>query len=182
MLNSKIYKTEIEIPMQSGKTTITKKLFAFIVMMFSVAFVNAQCFMCPTCPPGKVWGCHWKNDCSRTCKCVNIGSNWINGNPGCATIFRMENQGTNEGQFGLTIYPNPFSTSANIFFALDEAQNVSLKVFDMNGRLVTILADASFEEGDNEIVWNAAEVNAGIYFLRMETASYSENRKLVVVK
>jgi hypothetical protein len=52
----------------------------------------------------------------------------------------------------------------------------------VNGRLVAAVADKMFEAGENEIVWNAGEVNAGIYFLRMESASYSENRKLIVNK
>jgi hypothetical protein len=48
--------------------------------------------------------------------------------------------------------------------------------------LVTTLANATFEEGNHEITWNAAGLNAGIYFLRMETAGYSENRKVIVAK
>ena len=62
------------------------------------------------------------------------------------------------------------------------SEKVPLNIYAVNGRLVTTLDDVSFEAGDNEIVWNASEVNAGIYFLRMEAASYSENRKLIVTK
>jgi hypothetical protein len=82
----------------------------------------------------------------------------------------------------VNIFPNPFSGSTTISFSLLQSQNISIKIFDVNGRLVAAVADKMFEAGENEIVWNAGEVNAGIYFLRMESASYSENRKLIVNK
>jgi len=89
-----------------------------------------------------------------------------------------ENNLSNE----VVIFPNPVANTTTIAFSFSQSQKVSLKIFDVSGRLVTTLADASFEEGDYEIIWNAGEVNAGIYFLRFETASYSENQKLIVTK
>lgn len=165
------------------KTTIAKKIYSFIIMMvFSVAFVNAQCFQCPTCSPGKVWGCHWKNDCTKTCKCVNIGSNWINSNPGCAVITRLENQAAGNGQFAAIIYPNPLSNAANISFVVDETQNISLRIFDMNGRLVKVIAEEVFEAGEHQVEWNAKDVESGIYFLRMETGDAVQTEKISVIK
>ena len=82
----------------------------------------------------------------------------------------------------LNIFPNPASYSMSVSFFLFQSQKVSLKIFDVNGRLVTTLADASYEEGDYEITWNAAEVNSGIYFLRMEAGDYSVTEKLSVIK
>ena len=82
----------------------------------------------------------------------------------------------------LAVSPNPVSSSSVIYFFLKQSEKGSLRIFDVNGRLVITLVDKMFDAGENELVWNAAEVNAGIYFLRMETASYSENRKLIVPK
>ncbi len=86
----------------------------------------------------------------------------------------------------VSIFPNPFSNSTTISFSLSKPQKVSIKIFDLNGRLVAIPTDVGtdkiFEAGENEIIWNVAEINAGIYFLRMETVNYSENRKLIVTK
>ncbi|HYV92883.1 MAG TPA: T9SS type A sorting domain-containing protein [Chitinophagales bacterium] len=78
------------------------------------------------------------------------------------------------------IFPNPFSGSTTISFSLEQSQNVSLRIFDMNGRLVTTLADAYFEEGDHEIVWNTENLNPGIYFLRFQSAENSETVRLAV--
>ncbi|HLG35195.1 MAG TPA: T9SS type A sorting domain-containing protein [Bacteroidia bacterium] len=176
MLNFKIYRTESEIMMQSGKTTITKKLFAFIIMVFSVSLADAQC----------------------PCYCTNNGQpryyaicyTGANGVDRCRHISkrdclwggRLANEPAGGELFTLDVSPNPVSVSTTVSFYVGQTENVSLKIFDVSGRLVTTLAHASFEEGDHEIIWNAAEVNSGIYFLRMETATYSENRKLIVAK
>jgi len=81
-----------------------------------------------------------------------------------------------------SIFPNPFSNSTTISFTLEQTENVSLKIFDVNGRLVKTIADGKFAQGNHKVEWNAANVEAGIYLLRFETASYSENRKLIVTK
>jgi hypothetical protein len=80
------------------------------------------------------------------------------------------------------IYPNPSSGSATISFILSQSQKVSLKIFDMNERLVSTLADKMFEEGENQIAWQADEVNAGIYFLQFQSAENVQTEKLIVAK
>ncbi|HYV93796.1 MAG TPA: T9SS type A sorting domain-containing protein [Chitinophagales bacterium] len=79
-------------------------------------------------------------------------------------------------------YPNPFSTSTTISFSLSQPQKVSLKIFDVNGRLVLTLADKIFAAGENEIVWTAKDENAGIYFLQLQSVEFSKTEKLSVTK
>lgn len=95
---------------------------------------------------------------------------------------RMLNDDSENNSVSFSTFPNPFSNSTTISFFLEQSQNVSLKVFDVNGRLITTLADKIFKEGENKIEWNAEKVNAGIYFLKLETCLYSENKKLIVTK
>jgi hypothetical protein len=52
----------------------------------------------------------------------------------------------------------------------------------MNERLVSTLADKMFEEGENQIAWQADEVNAGIYFLQFQSAENVQTEKLIVAK
>ena len=158
------------------KTTITKKLAAFIIMVFSVSLADAVCV------------CYCTNDGQPRYNAICV-TNPNNGNSYCKRVgprycdARIDNATSTPDVASLEdIYPNPVSTSTTVLFYVGQTENVALKIFDVSGRLVTTLADASFEEGDHEIIWNAAEVNAGIYFLRMETATYSENRKLIVTK
>ncbi len=81
-----------------------------------------------------------------------------------------------------SIFPNPFSTFITFSFSLSQSENVSLKIFDVNGRLVSTLADKIFDAGENELVWYAGEVNAGVYFLRFQSAKKLQTEKLIVTK
>ena len=78
--------------------------------------------------------------------------------------------------------PNPFSNSTTISFTISQPQKVSLKIYDMTGRLVKTLADTKFEKGQHELKWNAQGVTAGIYILQYNAGNYSETRKLSVIK
>lgn len=50
------------------------------------------------------------------------------------------------------------------------------------GGLIKVLAVKEFLKGENQVVWDASDVETGVYLLRLETADYSENRKLIVTK
>ena len=87
----------------------------------------------------------------------------------------------------LKIAPNPFSNSTTISFPLTRSEKVSVRIFDMNGRLIKTLVDAQMQAGAHQITWNAKDengnaVNAGIYFLKVQTGDYLETKKLVVEK
>jgi len=99
---------------------------------------------------------------------------------GCSSRLAFDGVSSNSHQF--SIYPNPVSNSSTISFSLSQPENVSLKIIDLNGRLVSILADKTFKEGDHEIVWNAGETDAGIYFLNLQSNEFSQTVKLIVTK
>ena len=80
------------------------------------------------------------------------------------------------------IFPNPFSNSTTISLSLSRPAKVTAKVFDVKGRLVSILTDDTFQKGDNKIVWRAEGLSAGVYFLRMQTPEMVLTRKLVMIK
>ena len=165
-----------------SKTITTKKLLAFIpilIGMFSFTFVDAQ-----PCNGNKirVYKCkHGGPQGHCVSKCVDPNNIPIGWDYVCFCL-RLANEPATVELFTLDVSPNPVAGSSVIYFFMEQSQKVSLSIYDVNGRLVTTLADKMFEAGENEITWNAADVNAGIYFLRMETAGYSENRKLIVAK
>lgn len=82
----------------------------------------------------------------------------------------------------LNIFPNPFLNSTTITFSLSQTQNVSLNIYDVNGRLIKTLANNVFEEGEHSIEWNAKEVNAGIYFLQIQSTELSKTERLILTK
>ena len=84
-------------------------------------------------------------------------------------------------------FPNPFNPETTIIFSLQERDWVRISIFDIKGRLVTILEESYLESGSNRLVWNGlkengASVASGIYFLRMETSGFNYTVKMLLLK
>jgi hypothetical protein len=145
------------------KPQLTKKHFVFIIaiMMFSVMTVTADA--------------QNKSD--------NIADSRIKGG-GCNCNKRPIpfSYGQLCGWRTTTVTNIPGSQSATISFSIEQAEKLSVKIFDMTGRLVKTLADKIFEQGEHKLQWDAAAVNAGMYMVQFNTGAYSETKKIVVVK
>jgi len=79
-------------------------------------------------------------------------------------------------------YPNPFNPTTSISFTLPSKSFVSLKVFDLLGRGVATLVNEQKSAGTYTQKWNAANVSSGIYFYRLQAGSFTETKKLVLLK
>jgi hypothetical protein len=80
-------------------------------------------------------------------------------------------------------HPNPVSTSASLHYSIDKAAQVTITVYDVAGRRVAVLlANASRPAGPGLVDIDAGGLAAGVYFVKMETASKSVSRKFVVVR
>ena len=79
-------------------------------------------------------------------------------------------------------YPNPFNPSTEIRFALPEASNVSLVVYDMTGRVVAELLDGSLETGIHSVTWNASTLPSGVYVYRFQAGAFSESKLMTLLK
>jgi uncharacterized repeat protein (TIGR03803 family) len=89
--------------------------------------------------------------------------------------------------YSAVIAPNPFSNVTTISFSLTQSAKVSLKVFDLNGRLIKIFADKKMMVGAHEIKWNTNNANgqpvlSGVYLLRIEAGDFTMTRKISVIK
>tara|TARA_B100000686_G_scaffold350770_1_gene447662 strand:- start:10486 stop:12765 length:2280 start_codon:yes stop_codon:yes gene_type:complete len=79
-------------------------------------------------------------------------------------------------------YPNPFNPKTIIRFQLSYPGLVNMKLYDLSGRTVKELINNKWMEGTNEIVIDGASMASGIYFYNIEFDSYSESRKLILMK
>jgi len=79
-------------------------------------------------------------------------------------------------------YPNPFNPATNIAFSLANSGFVSLKVYDLLGREVAILATGEFKAGTHRVLWNAAGVPSGTYFYRLQSGEFVAQKKLLLLK
>lgn len=85
--------------------------------------------------------------------------------------------------FGLSQnYPNPFNPSTSISFQLPEAGNVLLKVFDVLGKEVMTLVDEYRAPGSYEVRLDASNLAGGMYFYKLVSGSFSETKKMILVK
>ena len=79
-------------------------------------------------------------------------------------------------------YPNPFNPSTRINFEVAVSGFVTVKVFDGLGREVRTLVNEELKAGSYETTFSAEGVSSGIYFCRMTAGSFSEVRRMVMVK
>lgn len=77
----------------------------------------------------------------------------------------------------------------SIFLILSESSPVSLKVYDLGGRLIKTLAKGTFRKGSYNFLWDHKNQNensnpSGLYFVHLETETpkFSETKKIIVVK
>ncbi len=79
-------------------------------------------------------------------------------------------------------YPNPFNPVTNIRFDLPEGSKVTLKVYDINGRVATVLMNGVINAGYYSVTWDATEFNSGIYFINFMMPGYTRTEKVMLLK
>ncbi len=85
-------------------------------------------------------------------------------------------------------YPNPFNPSTTISYELPQAGEVTLKLYDVSGSLITTLKNGVVEAaGLNSVVWNGTDdsgktVSAGVYFCNLKSGSHVATVRMVMVK
>jgi len=90
---------------------------------------------------------------------------------------------TNPVQFELSQnYPNPFNPSTTIKFAIPEASDVTITVFNALGENVATLLNKNMEPGNHSVNFDASGFNSGIYFYRIEAANFTQVKKMTLLK
>ena len=79
-------------------------------------------------------------------------------------------------------HPNPFNPAALLTFHLPAAGEASLKVFDIQGREIAVLANGFFPSGAHQVEWKADTQPSGVYFACLKAGSDRQIRKLLLVK
>ena len=79
-------------------------------------------------------------------------------------------------------YPNPFNPVTTLEFALPVDTEVSISVFNLQGRLVETLSSRHMEAGYHSVIWNADAHASGVYFVKMFAGSFISTQKLMLVK
>jgi hypothetical protein len=96
--------------------------------------------------------------------------------PGIPTTYRLVQNA-----------PNPFNPTTKIAFSVPHESPVSIRVYDVTGRLVSTLVDGVVEAGSHEVVWRGTneagvDVGSGVYFCTMEAQGFHDSRKMLLLK
>ncbi|MBN1781402.1 T9SS type A sorting domain-containing protein, partial [bacterium] len=79
-------------------------------------------------------------------------------------------------------YPNPFNPVTNIHYDLPKAQNVKITVFDVRGRLVTVLVNEFKQAGRYQVQFDGGYYASGVYFTRIQTEEFSRVNRMMLLK
>lgn len=81
-------------------------------------------------------------------------------------------------------YPNPFNSLTRIKFAVSGTTGAKtiLSVYDMLGHKVTVLVNQELQPGTYAADWDASAFPSGIYYYRLESGTFAETKKMVLVK
>jgi hypothetical protein len=78
--------------------------------------------------------------------------------------------------------PNPFNPTTAIHYELARAEHVTLRLYDVTGREIRALVDEEQSAGSKSVILDARGLASGVYFYRLETPSFTAERKLVLAR
>ena len=88
---------------------------------------------------------------------------------------------------GVRIAPNPFNPRTEIFFSLGRAENVTVGVYDLTGRLVRTLHRGNLPSGEHVLRWDGSDdsgrrLASGAYFARIATEAATATQDMLLLK
>lgn len=79
-------------------------------------------------------------------------------------------------------HPNPFNPTTTIYFSIPQNSFVTLKVYDVLGSEVAELVNGQVDAGVQKVNFNAINLNSGMYFYTLKAGSFTETKKLMLIK
>ncbi|MDD5360873.1 MAG: T9SS type A sorting domain-containing protein [Ignavibacteria bacterium] len=144
-------------------------------------FVNPNIILTATCAPRP----GWRNVSNDSCFVVYCGSGpsnvWASG--GCTgTVTGIGGNQTPVSYKLEQNYPNPFNPVTKISYALPVQGLVTLRVYDILGKEVATLVNETKNPGSYTVEFNASNLSSGVYFYKLESNSFSDIKKLMLIK
>jgi hypothetical protein len=79
-------------------------------------------------------------------------------------------------------YPNPFNPTTSINFYSNMTGKVELSVYNSNGELVSTLVNGNLNAGNHTVMFDASNLNSGVYFYTLTSPTKTITKKMVLVK
>jgi hypothetical protein len=83
----------------------------------------------------------------------------------------------------ISAFPNPFNPVTTIQFSVPEVSNVSISIYDLEGRRVeSFIRGKEMERGMHSVIWDASGFSSGIYIVHLNTNNSVQSQKIVLMK
>ena len=79
-------------------------------------------------------------------------------------------------------YPNPFNPTLNIDYYIPQTSNVTIDIYDINGKKVEKIFQGKNNKGKYSIHWDSNNIPSGVYFIKLKSTNFSDKKKVVLVK
>ena len=79
-------------------------------------------------------------------------------------------------------YPNPFNPSTTIKFEIPDKSYVTLKIFDVNGRVVAEPVKETLQAGLYEYKFKAEDLPSGVYMYNLITERFAVTKRMMLIK
>jgi hypothetical protein len=79
-------------------------------------------------------------------------------------------------------FPNPFNPQTTIHYSLQKAGDISIQVYDINGRQVATLTSGYHNAGQYEVSWNAKHLTSGTYLVVLISEDLKQTQKVLLLK
>jgi len=79
-------------------------------------------------------------------------------------------------------HPNPFNPETTIEYFLPNTSEVEITIFDITGRQITTLVKSIESPGYHKLIWNAESYPSGVYVYKMQSGSFTDVKKMILLK
>jgi hypothetical protein len=111
---------------------------------------------------------------------IRLGTSWTSVSGPLTGVSRVN---STPMQFALNQnYPNPFNPTTNISYTVMNRGLVSIKVYDLLGRMVSVLVNDVQNAGSHQITFTGDHLTSGVYFYKLENAGTSITKKMLLLK
>ena len=80
------------------------------------------------------------------------------------------------------VYPNPFNIKTTIKYNVQKSGKVLVKIFNISGQEVETLVNSTHPVGEHHLIWHPNNLPGGIYFCKIQSAEFSETKKILFQK
>ena len=91
-------------------------------------------------------------------------------------------EGKLNGEKALILNLIDFDSQVKIDFSLHHSRNMRIEILNLTGQLQDIILNDRLGTGEHSIIWTAADIAAGVYFIRLSSKGISKIKKVVLLK